>query len=496
MSRRRRLAIAAGAVALLIVVGVVAGRMRSPALSVQTVRVSYGRFEARLPETGQIQRPTTETLAALVGGNVGAIYVRPSQHVAAGQLLATIVNPQLESNAMTARAAYEAAASRALKTGKTLPLQNSSAVVQARVALQQAEQDLAQGTQSGLGYGAVTAQEQRLAADADVSRTQTDLREARRIADANRDLYANKAISKDALDQSVAKLEEAKVAADQALERRKIIAGQLARNEEYLRNRVRAQRDALRQAEANLAATQPGDVAAAEADAARAAADLQFAQEQIARMQIHAPFAGIVQNVASQANDPLRPLQPGDAVTVGQALITLATDEPFVVRTKVDEQDVAAIAVGQRAIVSGEAFGSRTLPGRVTAISAYAQKSDDPTNTSRQILTTVRLQRSLPFLRDGMTVDVDIVTVDEPHVLTVPTDAVRRDAKSKPYVFVLRNGRAQRVEVRLGASNDSSTIVRRGLNAGDVVVADKNPAIVADAAVVAAPSAKPSPSPR
>ncbi|MBV8074204.1 MAG: efflux RND transporter periplasmic adaptor subunit [Candidatus Eremiobacteraeota bacterium] len=496
MTRRRRLLAVAAAIALLIALGVVLGRTRTRALSVQTMTVAYGRFEARLPETGQIQRPNTETLAALVAGNVGAIYVRPGQHVATGQLLATIVNPQLESTAATARASYEAAASRALKTDKTLPLQNSSAVVQARVALQQAEQDLVQGAQSGLGYGAVTAQEQRLAADADVSRTQTDLHEAQRIADANRDLYANKAISKDALDQSLAKLSEAKVAADQALERRKIIAQQLNRNEEYLRNRVRAQRDALRQAEANLAATQPGDVAAAQADAQRAAADLQFAQEQVARMRIRAPYAGIVQNVASQASDPLRQLQPGDAVTVGQALITLATNEPFVVRTKVDEQDVASIAVGQRAIVSGEAFGSKTLPGHVTAISAYAQKSDDPTNTSRQILTTVRLDRSLPFLRDGMTVDVDIVTVDERRALTVPTDAVRRDAKNKPYVFVVRDGIAKRADVRLGPSNDSSTIVRSGLSAGDVVISDKNPQLAENGAVVAAPSPKPSPSAR
>ena len=493
--RRRNLVLIAGGIVLLIVVAVFGGRARSQAISARTVTVAYTGFQTRLPETGQVQRPQTETLAALVPGNLGALYVRPGQHVLAGQLLATIVNPQLESTAATARASYEAASGRAFKTVKTLPQQNSSAVVQARVALQAAEQDLAQGTQSGLGYGGATAQEQRLAADAEVARTQTDLREAQRIADANRDLFANRAISKDTLDQSLARLDQARVAANQATERRRILSGTLVRNVEYLRNRVRAQRDALRQAEANLAATQPGDVAAAQADADRAAADLQFAQAQVARMQIRAPFAGIVQNVAAQANDPLRPLQPGDVVTVGQPLITLAAENGFVVRTKVDEQDVAAIAIGQPAIVSGESFGGKTLPGHVSAISAYAQKSDDPTNTARQILTTVRLDRSLPFLRDGMTVDVDIVTVDLRHALTVPTDAIRHDAQKKAYAFVLRQGRAQRVDVTPGLANDSTTVVRAGLRPGDVVIADRNPAIVAGAAVTPAMSPKPSPKP-
>jgi RND family efflux transporter MFP subunit len=492
VSRRARGAIVAGGIALIVVLGVTLGRTRVRALPVRTVTVAYGRFETRLAETGQIQRPHVETLAALVPGNIGELYVHPGERVRAGQLLATIVDPQLEENLAVARAAYEGARSRALKIERTLPLQNASAVQEARVALQQAEQDYASGAQSGLGYGETTAQEQRLAADAEVARTRTALHEAQRIADANKDLYAHKAISRDALDQSLARLDDAQVAARQAVERRVILERQLAQNREYLRDRVLAQRDALRQAQANLSATRP-DLAAAQADVAKAAADLQFAQAQVMHTQIRAPFAGTVQNVATEQNDALRPLQPGDAVTVGQPLITLATGAPFVVRAKVDEQDVAALAVGQRAIISGETLAGKTLTGRVSAISAYAQKSDDPTNTSRQVLTTVALDRSLPFLRDGMTVDVDIITADLKHAISVPTDAIRRDSADKAYVYVLRDGKAQRVDVLVGPSNDSSTVVMHGLAPNDVVVADRNAAVASGVAITPLPSSAPSP---
>ncbi|MGH7683136.1 MAG: efflux RND transporter periplasmic adaptor subunit, partial [Vulcanimicrobiaceae bacterium] len=478
MSRTARIAVLVVGLAVVIGLGVLVDRSRAHAIAVRTAKIAYGRFQTRLPETGQIESPHLAILAARVSGNLGTLRVKPGQHVETAELLATIDNPQVEENAATAAAAYEAARSRALRTMKTVPLQNAAAVVQARVALQQSEEDLTAGAQSGLGYGGETASEQMLAADAEVSRAQTALGEAQRVAEANKELYENKAISKDTLDQSLAKLSDAKVAADQTVQRRQMLGEQLSRSREYLRNRVRAQRDALRQAEANLAATRP-DLAATQADVDKAAEELTFARTQLDALKIRAPFAGTVQNVATEATDPLRPLQPGDAITTGQALVRLAVDSPFIVRTRVDEQDVAGLAIGQRAVVSGETLGGKTLDGRVTTISAYAQKSDDPTNTSRQVVATVALDRSLPFLRDGMTVDVDIVTVDLPHALSVPSEAIRRDAGNKPYVFVVDNGLAKRVAVTLGTANDSSTVITKGLAAGDVVIADRNGAVAA-----------------
>jgi multidrug efflux pump subunit AcrA (membrane-fusion protein) len=151
------------------------------------------------------------------------------------------------------------------------------------------------------------------------------------------------------------------------------------------------------------------------------------------------------------------------------------------------------VRVGQRAIVSGEDFGGRSLRGHVTAISPLAQKSDDPSNTSRQILTTIQLDTTLPYLRDGMSVDVDIVTREEPHVLSVPIDAVRKDDTGPSYVFVVRGGKAQRTNVKLGAQNDTSAVIVSGLHQGDVVVADKSLAVVPGARVTAAPSPSPGP---
>jgi len=120
-----------------------------------------------------------------------------------------------------------------------------------------------------------------------------------------------------------------------------------------------------------------------------------------------------------------------------------------------------------------------------------AQKSDDATNTSRQVLTTVTLERTFPFLRDGMTVDVDIVTSDLHHVITVPTDAIRRDSANRPYAWVIRDGSVRRADLALGPANDSATALRSGLAPGDVVVVDRTVTLTAGQAVRPLPSPQP-----
>ncbi|MEA2688380.1 MAG: HlyD family secretion protein, partial [Candidatus Eremiobacteraeota bacterium] len=268
---------------------------------------------------------------------------------------------------------------------------------------------------------------------------------------------------------------------------------------------VQADRDAVTQAQAALAAARAnagqdksGDVQSARADTAQRYQDWRYAADQVARLRIVAPFTGVVQTVASQAADNLRVLQPGDAVTAGQAIITLAAIGDFIVRARVDEQDVAHVSPGQAAIVAGEDLGTTTLPGHVATIGAVAQKSDDPSNTARQVLTTISLDKTVPFLRDGMTVDVDIITLDRPHVLAVPADAIRRDPAGKPYVLALSpDGQAVKRSVTLGASNEAQAVVTDGLRAGEKVVADRNLGIAAGVRVkpTTLPTSSPSQAP-
>jgi RND family efflux transporter MFP subunit len=462
---RRKFVIAAGSILLLVlVVIVVARQMRGQPRIVREQTVGNASFTISLPESGVIQYPQIQTMSTQISGNIGRIFVKTGDRVVAGQLLATIENPEIVSDARSSAAAYRAASARAESaqvTDTTNVAQAQTNLEAARARLAQARQDLISGSGHGLGESSAAALEAH--ANLNYVSAATTLREAQRTYAADRDLYANKAISRDQLDQAEAKYEQAQAAYNQ-----------LIRSRTVLEDDVRSAQEGYVQAQTALAAAQiesgSGDVAAASAEAARAGSEYAFAQEQADATQIHAPYDAIVLSVATEKSDSVRPLQPGDAVAQGQPLIALAQRQAFVVRTKVDEQDVINVRLGERAQITGEDFPGRVLSGRVVEVSPIAQRSEDTTSTSRTVSTTIAVDGPPPFLRDGMSVNVNILTTDLQHAIVVPNEAIARDGGST-YVFVVRNDDAYRRRVSVGLSNEASSVIISGLRAGDVIVA-------------------------
>jgi HlyD family secretion protein len=492
---RRKFLIVVGAVLLLAAVVAVI-RWRHAPTQVSVVTAAYAPFSILLPEGGVVQYPQIQTMSSEVAGNIGQIFVKTGDHVTAGRLLVTIANPAVSSGAQSSEAAYRAATARAQSaqvTGTSNVVQAEANVAASRARLAQAEQDMANGLQSGLGYGETTAADQLAAANATLATSATTLREARRVYVAYQDLYANKAISRDQLDQAQAHFEQAQVAYNQARQTRGSLGTQLTRSQTVLRDNLRSAREGYAQAQAALSAAQvesgSGDVAAASAEAARAGSDYAFAREQAEAMQVRAPYDAIVLSVATEKADSLRPLQPGDAIGVGQPLVTLAARRAFVVRTRVDEQDVINVHLGERALITGEDFPGHVLSGHVVEVSPIVQRSGDAASASHTVATTIAVDRPPSYLRDGVSVDVNILTTDLPRAIVVPSDAVGHDGAAT-YVYVVRDNAAYRRPVRAGPSNDKGTVILSGLSSGDAVVAGRVSGLSDGAAVSVVPASQ------
>ena len=428
MKRIRNLVIIFAALAVAVAIAVFAGKRGPDSIAVQTITVKPGAFQTKLPESGVVQRPQVVTVPTLIAGNVGRIYAHAGEYVTAGQILATIENPSLESNAASSQADYSSAVAN-IQTAK-IQEQNAKVTYQAQVAT-----------------------------------AKSSLDEARRVYDADAALYASKAIPRNQLDDDKTKLDQAQVQYEQAL--RQLHLGAVTG---YGTNSVQY----------------------AQAAAQKAQIVNESNQQQLGFTRIVAPFDGVIQTIATQQNDPLTNIHEGDAVTQGQALFTMAASDAYIVKAQVDEQDIINVHIGQKANITGEDFPNQTLTGHVVAISPVAIKSTDPSSTAKQVLTTIRLDRSPSFLRDGMSVDVDILTTNVKGAILVPTAAIQKDGKT-PYVYVVRNGKAVKTKIATGASNDTETTVKSGLVRGDVVIAEKNPLVRQGTAVSVAP--KPSPSP-
>ncbi len=419
MKRIRNLIIIVVVLGVIVAVAALSSRHGADAISVRAVAVKPGSFQSKLPENGVVQRPQVVTVPTLVAGNIAHIYVRPGERVAGGEMLATIENPALESNAAGSQADYDSAVAT-IQTAR-IQEQNAKVTYQAQVAT-----------------------------------AKSNLDEARRIYDADVALYANKAIARNQVDTDRTKLVQSQVEYEQAV--RQLRLGAVTGYGE----------NSVQYAQANAQKMQIVNASN---------------QQQLGFTRIVAPFDGVIQSIATQPNDPLTNMREGDAVTQGQALFTIAGSDAYIVKAQVDEQDVINVRRGQQAEVSSEDFPGKTLAGHVTSISPLAIRSTDASSTARQVLTTIQLDHAPSYLKDGMSVDVDIVTTNLRNVLTVPAAAIVRE-QGKTYVFVARGGKARKQLVRTGESNDTQTVVSSGLQRGDKVIVDKNPALSDGVAVV------------
>lgn len=435
MSKRtRNLLIFAGAIVALVIFAVVAGRNRgSAAVDVRVQKVALSEFTVKLPENGVVMHDLAATIPVLVAGNIGKMYVQAGSTVAAGQLLATIYNPGIS---------YAAAGSEA-----------DLASAQANVTAAQVQEKNAR-----VGY------------QAQVDTNKSAMDEAKRVYDADVTLYDNKAIPRQQLDADKAKYEQARVAYDQSLAQLRLGA---------------------------VSGYNGNSTQAAIALEQKAAITNSQNQQQASFLEVRAPFAGVIQSVTSQPNDPLRPLQSGDQVTAGQALFTIAGGRGYIVRAQVDEQDIINVTLGMPANVTGQDFPGKTIRGHVASIAPIATKSTDASSTAKQVLTTITLDQQPPFLRDGMSADVDILIVDRPNSIVVPNDAIVRD-NGKTYVYVVKNGVARKQPISTGKASDTQTLVTSGLMPGTTIVAQKPEGILDGTKVkpLPSPSAGASPLPK
>ena len=228
---------------------------------------------------------------------------------------------------------------------------------------------------------------------------------------------------------------------------------------------ARAQREAARvQVQANR--PQGAERAGSQAQLAAAQAAVEVARAKLAQTTVRAPGPGRVL---------VRSVEPGQIVQAGKSLLTLSVDGPTELVAQVDERYLGQLQVGQRAAVLADAYPAQPFEAVVDRLAPAVNAQ------SGAVEVTLRVQGERPvFLREDMTLSIEVVTAREAAVLALPLQAVReaaegassRPAESRATVLVLADGRAQVREVTLGLRTLDQVAVRSGLRAGEQVLRD------------------------
>ena len=180
-------------------------------------------------------------------------------------------------------------------------------------------------------------------------------------------------------------------------------------------------------------------------------------QAQLAKTQVRSEVTGIVLT---------RNVEPGDLVQPGMTLFTIALDGNTEIRVPLDERNLPRLALQQNASVIADAYPDRPFPAQINFIAP----SIDPERGTVEIKLTVD---PVPdFLRQDMTVSVNIGTDQRAHARVIPNDALSNVQGNKAIVLLLRDGKIHRQTVTLGLRGLAMSEVVSGLQDGEQVLAD------------------------
>jgi HlyD family secretion protein len=210
------------------------------------------------------------------------------------------------------------------------------------------------------------------------------------------------------------------------------------------------------------------DLRTSEESLLRAESVLNDAREQRAKTEIRSPITGRVVSLPIKVGETA---VPSTSAFAGAQLMKIADTSEIIAELKVDEADIAKIDIGQRAEVFAAAYPDTPLKSTVEQI-ALAPTIE---GQGRAYKVTVHLVAPADLkLRSGMSVRSNIFLGDGQRKPAVPVEAVVIESEgknaAKRYVWLSRDGKAAKVEVQTGVSDDRWETVLKGVAAGDTVI--------------------------
>jgi HlyD family secretion protein len=219
-------------------------------------------------------------------------------------------------------------------------------------------------------------------------------------------------------------------------------------------NIARAQ---VRSAEVQVFTNRPGgsDYVMAETQLNQARASLITAQSRLSYTIIKAPRDGILIS---------RDVERGNVVQPNNVLMRLS---PFVdtqLIVQIDERNLGYVAAGQRALASADAFPKDSFAAEVV----YINPGVDLQRASVEV--KLRVPEPPSYLRQDMTVSVDIETARHPDALVVAAESIHALSTGHPWVMKVDGRHAKRQTVGIGLVSGGKAEILSGLEQGNLVI--------------------------
>ena len=138
---------------------------------------------------------------------------------------------------------------------------------------------------------------------------------------------------------------------------------------------------------------------------------------------------------------------------------------------QVDERYLEQLQVSQTATALADAYPDQRFAARIQSIAPLVDAQRGAIEVKFSLL-----QQPPAFLREDMTLSIEVETARRERALVLPVNALRgNESPNSAQVWIARDGRVEERKVRLGLRTLSAVEVLEGLSEGDLVLLGTTP---------------------
>ncbi|MDG1849205.1 MAG: efflux RND transporter periplasmic adaptor subunit [Flavobacteriales bacterium] len=182
---------------------------------------------------------------------------------------------------------------------------------------------------------------------------------------------------------------------------------------------------------------------------------LDAAETQLKKLNISAPIHGVIEELF---------LNTGELANPGRPAFRIVNTERVYVESDVAERYANALQKNSPVKVKFDALGIQ----KESSLSFVGQVIN-PENSTFKI--KIELDNPKGYLKPNGTVSLEIQDYVNKKSLVVPSQIVKKDMRGD-YLFINKNGKAEKLYVEMGLSQDDKSMISSGLNVGDEIIVE------------------------
>lgn len=179
----------------------------------------------------------------------------------------------------------------------------------------------------------------------------------------------------------------------------------------------------------------------------------RLANLELSYTSVVAPISGVIAS---------RDIKPGNFVQINSPIFRIVDSSRLEATLNVPEREIAKLKPGQAVELTADALPGKRFTGTVDRVSPVV---DTGTGTFRVVTAFSGDGELQPGMFGRLAINYD----QRADALVVPRNALLEDG-GEPAVYAVRDGKAARINVKLGYSDGGWIEVREGLEPGDAVV--------------------------